>query len=306
MHPFASRSGMAVSLVLGLTIPCLTEAAAASIPKIENANSRWVFKLTPKAFQKNPRVDLAVITELTAEGRKVRTPTADNPIYYHAETAGFHEEGHGDGTRKSPPSTYTFMQVKLEESLTQNHFLRETPDHPATIALFYFWGVHSRLNSNVDDIGFRNLLSRAKLVGGTQFAEELDRALRASVLGNGMLWGIADPVYQFRERDTLHRELMSQILDDVYYVVVSAYDGAALARGERRLLWRTKMSTSSQGVSLEETLPALVIGGAGFFGREMKEAEVVAKIIDRTGRVEIGEPKVKDYFDGPVHTPEKK
>lgn len=304
MFPLASRSAVFAFLLAAGGL-CTAAATPATATKVENDNSRWVFRVLPKAFQKNPRVDLAVITEMTEAGKKVAPPTAEKPTYYFAQSAGFHEEGHGDGTPVSTPATHKFMEKQVEAALADSHFIHATAEHPATIALFYFWGVHSRLNENVDDVGFRNLLSRAKLVGGDKFARELERAIHSSVVSDGMLFGIADPVYQFREQDDLHRELMSEILDDCYFVVVSAYDGAALARGERRLLWRTKMSTSAQGVSLDETLPALVLGGTQFFGRDMGEAQVVAKIIHRTGRVDIGEPKVKDYFENPAAAEKK-
>jgi hypothetical protein len=109
--------------------------------------------------------------------------------------------------------------------------------------------------------------------------------------------GIADPVHRFIERDDLTRQLMEQIFDDCYYVVVSAYEGAALAKGERRLLWRTKMSTPSQGIGLKETMPALIAGGTQFYGREMTTPSVVDKQLHRGGHVDIGEAQVKEYIE---------
>ena len=68
--------------------------------------------------------------------------------------------------------------------------------------------------------------------------------------------------------------LLERISDECYYLVVSAYDWAALARGEHRLLWHTKLSACSRGLSQAETIPALLASGAGVFGKDMTEAEL--------------------------------
>jgi hypothetical protein len=82
------------------------------------------------------------------------------------------------------------------------------------------------------------------------------------------------------------------VFDDCYYVVISAFDAFAFAQGEKKLLWRTKMSTPAQGVSLAETASALVASGGPFLGREMLHASIVGKRISRSGTVELGELKV--------------
>jgi len=110
---------------------------------------------------------------------------------------------------------------------------------------------------------------------------------------------VFDPVYRFTDRDDLTRNLMEQILDDCYYVVISAYDASAVSHGEKKLLWRTKMSTPAQGVSLVETTPALIDSGADFFGRDMKQSSIVGKRIsrERGGHVELAPLEIKGYVD---------
>ena len=88
---------------------------------------------------------------------------------------------------------------------------------------------------------------------------------------------------------------MDQVVNDCYYIVVSAYDGASLAQGEKKLLWRTKISTPAQGVSLAETSTALIASGSQFFGHEMAEPAIIDKRISRTGKVESGELRFKGY-----------
>jgi hypothetical protein len=80
----------------------------------------------------------------------------------------------------------------------------------------------------------------------------------------------------FRKRDPLTRRLLEQIANDCYYVVVSALDYGALAKGERRLLWRTKLSASAQGASMTDAIPALIGAGTGFYGRDMALPEFIS------------------------------
>jgi len=263
--------------------------------------SKWVFSLLPRSFQTNPRVDLAVITEMTEDGKKIPPPTEEKPIYYFAQSAGFHGEGHG--AQDYPPMEVGKLEAQLQESIKGNHYLPASPGHPPTIVLFYVWGVHNRLDPEIKDIGNLNLLSRAQLVGGTKFAHELYQALEEWDASGSPTRDIMDPMHRFIERDDLTRQLMEQIFYDCYYVVVSAYEGAALAQGQRKLLWRTKISTSSQGIGLKETMPALFAGGADFYGKEMPTAAVLDKQLHRGGHVEIGEAQVKEYIEPP---PEKK
>lgn len=290
-------SFIGVSLIIVSVAVGATAGSAPTTGKTagEKKTSKWVFSLLPRAFQSNPRVDLAVITEMTDEGKKLPVPTAEKPVYYFAQAAGFHGEGHG--VQKAPSLEPEKIEAQMSEALRGNHYLPASPEHPPTLVLFYHWGEHNRLDPEFDDLGNRNLLSRAQLVGGTKFADELRQALNEQELTGTSSRDISDPVHRLIERDDLTRQLMEQIFSDCYFIVVSAYEGAALAQGQRKLLWRTKITTSAQGLALKETMPVLVAGGSGHYGREMPTAAVVDKRLRRGGRVDIGEAEVKEYIE---------
>jgi len=279
------------------------------LPK--KSESAWVFSLLPKAFQKHPRLAISIITEMTEDGRKIKPPTPANPTYFHAYSGGFHEEG--PGIYEKGTVSEQNLEKHMYQSLATSGYLPDTPEHLPSLYLVFFWGVHSKLEEkdpdtgvDIPDVGHHNLLARAQLVGGVAFAKELAKALRDQSLNGGPMSSILDPVYRFTDRDDLTRNLMEQILDDCYYVVISAYASVALARGEKKLLWRTKMSTPAQGVSLVETTPALIDSGADFFGRDMSSASIVDKRISREhgGRVDIAPLEFKGYVD-PVPEKEK-
>ncbi|MFT3868655.1 MAG: hypothetical protein QM715_09160 [Nibricoccus sp.] len=269
-----------------------------------------VFSLLPKAFQSNPELSITVITEATEEGKKLKPPTTGKPAYYQAVASGYHHEGHGKDQDKT--LSVEHLEKQLKKSLVEGGYLEADKDHPPSLVLFFVWGTHNKLAEDdpasemggQEDIGYRNLLSRAALVGGKQFAEELAAAIEEqsnSASGDIML----NPVYRLMIRSDRNRALMHQIVDDCYYVVVSAYDLASFAHGEKKLLWRTKMTTAAAGISLAESSSALVAGGGPFFGRWMTEPAIVDKRISRNGRVELGETRTIS-MDEPVGEPEKK
>jgi len=282
---------------------------AARSGKAEKTESPYAFSLLPKAFQKHPVLAISVITDLTEEGKRVKPPTREHPTYYYATCSGYHHEGQGVSEKGSVSEED--MTKRVTDALAFNHFLPATAEHPPTLALFFFWGVHSKLDQGDSetgelgprDVGFHNLLSRAALVGGEKFAKDLAKAIKEQSVSGMPAMSIADPVYRFTNRDDLTRNLMEQVLDDCYYVIVSAYDGAALTRGEKKLLWRTRMSTPAQGVSLAETVSALVASSRPFLGQQMSQASIVGKRIDRDGRVEIGDIKFKGYEESAAEKP---
>lgn len=309
-----------LTLITGGCLYCasagaVTPPAAAPLPK--KSDPLWEFSLLPRAFQKHPLLAISIITEMTDEGRKLKPPTPENPTYYYVFSAGFHEEG--SVAVESGRVSNQDLEPRVQHALAASGYLPGSPEHPPALLLVFFWGVHNKLDQGdietgeggFPDINHQNVLSRAALVGGTAFAKELAKALREQDMLGGRMPSVFDPVYRFANRDDLTRNLVEQVLDDCYYVVISAYDGASVARGEKKLLWRTKMSTPAQGVSLVETTPALIDSGADFFGREMKAASIVGKRIsrERGGRVDLGPMEFKGYMDKPGDKetpPEKK
>ena len=293
-----------------LTVWSLQFAQAADpAPAVANPAEKTVppygFSLLPKAFQKHPVLAISIITEMTDEGRKLTPPSQENPTYCYLFSSGYHQEGYEAAQEGAVPKD-SFEKL-VQKSLASAGYLPGNKEHPAAQVLFLVWGVHVKLRQNAveteqggeDDLGHHNLLSRAALVGGAAFEKDLAKAIQEQAVGGWENASVIDPVYRFTNRDALTRNLMEQVLDDCYYVVISAYDGAALARGEKKLLWRTKMSTPAQGVSLVETTPALVASGRPFFGREMAQASIVGKRITRGGHVELGPLEFKGYIDKP-------
>ena len=76
-----------------------------------------------------------------------------------------------------------------------------------------------------------------------------------------------------RRRDQQTENLLVQISNDCYYVVISAFDYSTTGQGKRQLLWRTKLTAAAPGLSMADAIPALVAKGSAYLGHNMKEAE---------------------------------
>lgn len=300
-----------------LVLAPVLQAAADPSPLPKEPESPWRFSILPKSLQKNPLIDQTVVTEMTDEGRKLPAPTAENPAYYVAVPAGLHNEGFA--TDSDHPPSNAILADCLQRALAINHFLPSGPDHPPTLLISYLWGVHNNLDQGSDeigvaspDIGHRNLLSRAALVGGTKFAAELKAVLEADdreISSGAPRIMLLDPLKLFVERDARTRQLFALSSGQCYYLVASAYDYQAAARKEgRKLLWRSKMTVDSSGMAMADTLPTLVLNAGIYLGRDMPEAATLLRRSNRNTEVILAPMEVKEYLDraSPVQPETKK
>jgi hypothetical protein len=148
---------------------------------------------------------------------------------------------------------------------------------------------------------FKNLLARAKIVGGQKFAEEFEAVATSQLLKTPGKLNYDDgigPLCTFSSRDEITPSLLYMVFNDSYYMVVSSYDLEALKSKQRKLLWTTRISTTARGVSFEQTLPIMIQNGAYFFGRETNGPEILLKRAYKRATVEIGDPEVVDYISG--------
>ena len=313
-----------MSLTLRFLSPLIFAVHACLLPGADapkkSTESPWVFSLLPKSLQKNPHLELTVITEFTAAGKKLPPVSPAQPAYFIAQSSGYRALGDAPGNERTLPADQ--IEKLLVRALATNGYRpADPPAHPPTLVIFYTWGSHNLLvegdaeNPSLSgDRVARNLLDRAALVGGEKFAKELLQLFQQAdaqalanppvrvdpsgavptiqpILGAAQL-EFTNPVNLFKQRSPKNEALVDQAAADVYYVVASAYDHAALAQKQRILLWRTRLTVAAQGVSQEQTLPTLIATAAPWFGKEMTEPEVLTRRAVRDGTVEVGTPTV--------------
>jgi hypothetical protein len=248
--------------------------------------------LLPRTLQKHPKLELTVITEMSAAGRKVKPATPSAPVYYLGFDSGQSTGGEGRGGEQPPPPA--LLRQAMAKALAVNGYLPTDSVHPPTLFVVFKWGSFNQLSTSLyvsdqtagmdvmDDAQRRNLIERAQIVGGSVFAEAVAKALSQSQLQH------------FTDSSPQNRRLLEQASDDLYYAIASAYDASAVAQGHKTLLWWTKVSCTATGLTMNEAVPALVAVVGPYFGHEMTEAKPM-EIRQREGSVEIGVPTVKGY-----------
>jgi hypothetical protein len=86
-----------------------------------------------------------------------------------------------------------------------------------------------------------------------------------------------------------HEDLVSEIEDSRYFVVLMAYDYQALwTQRKHRLLWVTRFSVRARGVDFEKLLPSMVTYASQYFGQD---SHGLLRRPLPEGHVEIGEPR---------------
>jgi len=296
-------------------------------------SDKWHLSLLPVGLQKNPQIDYTIVTEMTTEGKKLPAPSVDKPVYYYPHAQGQHDVGDAYGGTKDIP--YEALQKQLDNALTSNGYRPCDDQHQPTQVFFFVWGMHNRIDPmpdpdsddsdsgdssdgsdatstsdmggdvsmSADDQDIMNLLGRAKTIGGQKFADEF-----ATALADQLQWaGNTDyesngPLRRFATRDDDTEALVYEIFNDCYYLIVYSLDAEALKNNQRKILWTTHISTTSQGVNFQQTLPIMINNGAYYFGRESDGIQIVRKRAYKNANVDIGEAQVVEYISGSTST----
>ncbi len=301
--------------LLFLTLATLLGQAPAKAPPKPEKKSGWVLELLPRAFQKNPNLDITVISELSPAGKQRPTASIDSPVYYLAHPAGY--QARGEPTQQKPFPAEDVEKI-LRRSLGNAGYLPATAEHPPSLLVVYFWGAHNVIDAgnalSTDDL-IRNVMDRASLVGGDKFARELGQAIRDSQTAAeatapppaageegttsmsaattfATMSALNDPVARFRRRSVKNDFLVSQASSNCYYIVATAYDYESIANPPRVLLWRVRMTVSSDGVTQLDAIPTMITAASPYFGKDMPESEVITKPAVPLGKVEVGMPTV--------------
>jgi hypothetical protein len=273
--------------LLALVLAWHGSALAAPKPqpaKPENDHFR-LSDLLPRSLNPNPRVGVSVITEMTPDGKAMTPPDPAHPAYYALWDGGIVEAG--DLIAGEVPPKKERLAAMMEHALGGSGYLPTTKEHPPTVVIYYRWGSYNHLtplddNDPMGETAVRkNVFTRAAIVGGVDFAREMMRAEN-----NGT-------INFFRMSGPDHDELMDMATGDLYFVVAIGFDGTAAKSGKSKRLWTTKISASSEGLAMDETLPALATSGRMLFGHETKGPVLTSPRLFG-GKVEVGPTVIID------------
>ena len=260
-------------LLLPAVLGGLLVSAAAAAEPVPDA---FGFTLVPNAFSANPRLSMTVFTEMTDYGRTLPAVSVVTPAYFTAYDNGRRSEGEAVGESVFP--TPAGLQDTLFQALAVNGYQPAAAGQAPGLVLIYHWGSHNAM-TELDQIQMfpeqhhRQILDRAMLVGGSAYRRKI-----ADEFSFG---------YTFADRLPKKAFLFNQVSQDVYFVVVSAYDHAELAAGRRKLAWRTTMTVSTTGIAMRDALPPLVLTAGNYFGHETGEPVAIVRRA-RRGTVTLG------------------
>ena len=269
--------------------------------------------LLPTAWQENPRLHFTVTTELSEAGKKLPEVTPEHPAYFQLRVSGYREVGDtpaGEKTLKAEE-----IEPTLVRALATSGYQPAKPDRAPSLLVTYRWGTHNLIDPDNPDRSqaVRNILDRALLVGGEKFAGDLGAAYREAAVFAPISKNLppevrefTDPINLLKMRDSKTRFLVERTTDDIYFIVAAAYDYKAFMEHRLVLLWRTRVTVTSQGVTQGQTLPTMIATAGPFFGKETDGAEIIGRHTIPRGHVEIGTPTVVKPADAPAQAPAEK
>lgn len=112
----------------------------------------------------------------------------------------------------------------------------------------------------------------------------------ARLLGYMREINTANGIQRFAGAGTYYDDLISDIEEARYYVVISAYDfRQTVTQKKPTLLWVTRVSIRSPGNNFGERMATMLANASRYFGRE---TDRLVRQYERKGNVEIGETTV--------------
>jgi len=220
-----------------------------------------------------------VVTEQSVAGAAFAAPSADAPLAYVIRDGGAIEAGDPIGGEKPP--TAEAVARALSQALANQHYQAATDGHPPAVLLTYHWGVirpvavPSVRGMRGDFGGFNRVVDDRQLTYDTTL-----RARIALVAPSAVARDTQDRFVGINHLPVpgyvtpAMRDALQDALDPHYFIIVSAYDYAALTRGETTLLWRTRLSTLDNAGEQSRVIVTLAAASGPYLGRNSKRTEL--------------------------------
>lgn len=228
------------------------------------------------------KAEVKVASDHPDNGTKFTMPTAGKPAYCVFVSAGALQLGEVIAGEKVPAQEEVAPQVL--KALARQFYLPVDEQHPKPeYAIVYQWGIINPDNMDA---------------GGDP--SDPDSAPQSPVNQQQMLSVVATNKLDLTPNGVDRDLFLPSLSDGRYFILVGAYDYAALAAGKPRqqaMLWRTRLSVySAAQYDLAAAVPMMLDAAQGAFGANGYPKTVIGKL--REGHVEIGEAKVVEYMTG--------
>jgi hypothetical protein len=213
---------------------------------------------------------------------------------FQPEEYAFGEGGRIDGPFKDPSiDKQTFLEIAriLAASLRSQNYIPAKGLNSEELLIMVYWGtttVPEQLNLSAGYIGNN---------GPMMYLDNVQRDLldrkNAKILGYDYEKPIESDFGNFTTSAgpsaLLQDELISEIEDSRYFVVLLAYDFPVFRMQNRhKLLWETRISINELHNHFDRALPAMAQYASVYFGRD---SHGLLRRRVPEGRIEVGEPR---------------
>lgn len=194
----------------------------------------------------------------------VPAATADHPVTYAAYDGGYIEAG--DPVAGETPPTPAAVADAVRTLLSAQNFQPAPAGGAPAVDFTIHWGVIrvSSFQRSVVDMD-PNFHARVTLVAPPLIARDIRDSVRNRSLGF--------PSVLSRTPDW--RDSLQLARDARYFIILTAYDHAALMRGETAALWRVRMSAADNSGRMAEVIPALALASGPYFGQKLDHVTYV-------------------------------
>lgn len=242
-----------------------------------------------------PKHDVRVITmtDMTPAGASRPPVSRTHPSYYVAINGGYRDLGGIIGGDKIPPQEEAIRTIA--KVLAEQGYLPATNEHRPSLILVLTWGTLYPDFQLMSD-------------GGEVTEVQVNQGQMLRFLGGYKLGLITEKrdfyedsllLSEWRFRNPESTAIFELMTETLFAASITAFDFAEAKRGEKVLLWKTKISCPSVGLRMDQTLPTMLALAAPHIGRETMKPVSINATDKFKGEVKIGDPTVIEYIDQP-------
>lgn len=220
---------------------------------------------------------MSVVAETHGPDAANFVPSQGRPVTYAAVDGGYINSGDPVGGIRPAPAA--LVESAIAEALGRRGFEPAAPGTTPAVLLVYNWGEIRHDSFQVRPTDHLKGNDRARLL---LVARDADARRIESDLVNDRYFDLKVGAMTRTERD---RETIQLAHDDMCFVVVSAYDAAALRQNNRKLVWQAKLTTRAIGHSMSEAVVSLINYGAPYFGQNHEDRIDLKKGVIEPGAV---------------------
>lgn len=234
--------------------------------------------LAPDSFAAKPKPgpDVLIVGDVMAAIPEDFVPSADKPVHY--VLLGSAERTLGAAWANEPLPDKATLEKEVVRILATQHFVRTQLGGPMPkLAIVVTWGSANLMIDDINDTNDAGETTTSSVVWNQREIAQLVGADKANA--KMLMSSEAEAINDAARQDRL-------------YVMVAALDAMALAKKEKKLIWRTRISIESRRTSLPESLTVMLNSAGPYLGRGTDLPVFVDDNLRRKADVQVGTPVV--------------